>query len=196
MSVDSTFAHIGDNSESNQAVNPILTPASSTDALMGDNMSQNGDNMWGQLPIRGHLCNIDLVEQPERPRTLRERLAPERNVAPSCIRIPPHAGTFHFLNGMISLLPQFYSIENEKAYLHLREFDEVCETFSNQTCPKEITKLKLFPFTLKDRAKAWLLSLKAGSIFTWSALHDAFLKKFFPNRLTTDLMRKIKIFSQ
>ena len=97
---------------------------------------------------------------------------------------------------MISLLPQFYCVENKKAYLHLREFDEVCETFSDQTCPKEITKLKLFPFTLKDRAKAWLLSLKPGSIFTWSALHDAFLKKFFPSRLTTDLMRQIKTFSQ
>ena len=105
MSVDSTFAHIGDNSESNQAVNPILTPASSTDALMGDNTSQNGDNMFSQLPILGHLGNVDPVEEPERPRTLRERLAPERNAAPSCIRIPPHVGTFHFRNGMISLLP-------------------------------------------------------------------------------------------
>ena len=68
--------------------------------------------------------------------------------------------------------------------------------FLDQTCPKEITKLKLFPITLMDRAKAWLLSLKLGSIFTWFALHDAFLKKFFPNRLTTDLMRQIKTFSQ
>ena len=78
----------------------------------------------------------------------------------------------------------------------MREFDEVCETFSDQMCPKEITKLKLFPFNLKDRAKACLLSLKPGSMFTWSALHDAFLKKFFPSRLTTDFMRQIKAFSQ
>ena len=87
-------------------------------------------------------------------------------------------------------------MENEKAYLHLRDFDDVCETFSNQSCPSEITKLKLFPFTLKDKAKSLLLSVRPGSIFTWSALYDAFLKKFFPNRLTTDLIRQIKTFSQ
>ena len=83
MSIDSTFAHIGDNSKSNQSVNHILTPASSTDALMGDNTSQSGDNMRSQLPIRGHLGNVDPVEEIERPRTFRERLAPERNAAPS-----------------------------------------------------------------------------------------------------------------
>ena len=92
--------------------------------------------------------------------------------------------------------PQLYGIENEKAYLHLREFDEVCETFLDQTCPKDITKLKLFPFTLKDRAKAWLLSLNPSSISTWSALYNAFLKKFFPNQLTVDLIQQIKMFSQ
>ena len=147
-------SHLGDNFESNNSVNPIVTPASSLNLPMADDININGDHN-PQLPIRGRL-GIE-VEDLERPRTLRERLAPERTAAPSCIRIPPHAGTFHFHNGMISLLPQLYGIENEKAYLHLREFDEVYETFSDQTCPKEIIKLKPFPFTLKDRAKAWLL---------------------------------------
>ena len=141
MSVESTFAQLGENLESNDSVNPIVTPALSLHLPMADNTSTNGDND-PQLPNRGRLA-IE-VEDPERPRTLRERLAPERTAAPSCIRIPPHVGTFHFRNGMISLLSQFYSIENENAYLYLREFDEVCETFSDQTCPKEITKLKLF----------------------------------------------------
>ena len=71
---------------------------------------------------------------------------------------------------MISLLPQFYGIENEKAYLHHREFVEVCETFSDQTYSKEITKLKLLPFTLKDRAKAWILS-RSRDLFLLSLLY-------------------------
>ena len=128
MSIDSTYAQLGENLESNNSVNPIVTPASSLNLQMASNTSTNGDND-PQLPIRGRL-GIK-VEDLERPRTLRERLAPEKTAAPSCIRIPPHAGTFHFRNGMISLLPQFYRMENEKAYLHLREFDEVCETFSD-----------------------------------------------------------------
>ena len=97
---------------------------------------------------------------------------------------------------MIAMLPQFHGMENEKADLHLLEFDEVYETFSERSCPGEITKMKLFPFTLNDRAKSWLLSLRSSSISTWSTLHNAFLKKFFLNWLTSDLMRRIKTFSQ
>ena len=93
-----------------------------------------------------------------------ERLAPEKMSAPSGICILVHPGTFHFKNGMIVMLPQFHRMENEKVYLHQREFDEVCEIFSDQSCPREITKLKLFPFTLKDKAKSWLLSLRPRSI--------------------------------
>ena len=105
MPVDSTFAHIVDNQESVQSVNPISIPASSSNTLMGDNTSQNGGNTRGQVPIHGHLGNVDLVEEPDRHRTFHERLALKRTAAPSCIRIPPHAGIFHFRNGMISLLP-------------------------------------------------------------------------------------------
>ena len=115
--------------------------------MVDEDRSDNGDNELNRL-------------QP-----IRERLALERTFVPSCIRILAHSGTFHFKNGMISMFPQFHGIENEKAYLHLREFDEVYETFSDQYL-REITKLKLFPYTLKDKAKSWLLSLTPGSITT------------------------------
>ena len=67
---------------------------------------------------------------------------------------------------MMAILPQFYGMESEKAYIYLREFDEGYKTFSNQTCPRKIAKMKLFPFTLKDMAKSWLLSIIHGSIST------------------------------
>ena len=41
-------------------------------------------------------------------------------------------------------------------------------------------RLKLFPFTLKDKAKIWLNSLSPRSIQTWTDLKAEFLKKFFP----------------
>ena len=118
MSVDSNFTHIGDSQDFYPSVNPISTLASNSNALMGDNTSQNRDNTRDQLPIRGHLGNEDPIDEPDRPRTLLEHLTPERTAAPSCISIPLLAGTFHFRNGMISLLSQFCGIENEKVYLH------------------------------------------------------------------------------
>ena len=125
MSYDSTFAQIGDIVKSDQSVNPISTPSISSNTSMADNeRSSNRDNELDRLrPLRGHLGYEDRNDNAEneldRLCPLQERLASERMSAPSCIRIPAHFGTFHFRNGMISMLPQFHGIENEKAYLHL-----------------------------------------------------------------------------
>ncbi|RVW62452.1 hypothetical protein CK203_060446 [Vitis vinifera] len=56
-------------------------------------------------------------------------------------------------------------------------------------------RLKLFPFTLKDKAKIWLNSLRPRSIRTWTELQADFLKKFFPTHRTNGLKRQISNFS-
>ena len=162
--------------------NPISTPSSSSTPPMAEDDVNEAD--------------LQVEQVPEANRPLRELLAPDRTDTPSCIVIPPHRGTFHFRSGILSMLPIFNGAEEERAYLHLHEFDQVCSTLSDQTCPKDIIRLKLFPITLKNKAKAWLMTLRPSSIRTWSDMHEAFLKKFYPTRLATDLMRQIKTFSQ
>jgi hypothetical protein len=44
----------------------------------------------------------------------------------------------------------------------------------------DIVKLKLFPFSLKGKAKDWLFSLPNGSINSWDNLREAFIKKYYP----------------
>jgi hypothetical protein len=44
----------------------------------------------------------------------------------------------------------------------------------------DILKLKLFPFSLRGKAKDWLLSLPNGSINSWENLREAFIKKYYP----------------
>ncbi|KAJ9693000.1 hypothetical protein PVL29_011915 [Vitis rotundifolia] len=56
-------------------------------------------------------------------------------------------------------------------------------------------RLKLFPFTLKDKAKIWLNSLRPRSIRSWTDLQAEFLKKFFPTHRTNGLKRQISNFS-
>jgi hypothetical protein len=41
----------------------------------------------------------------------------------------------------------------------------------------DIIKLKLFPFSLRGRAKDWLLSLPRNSIDSWVKCKDAFIGK-------------------
>jgi hypothetical protein len=40
-------------------------------------------------------------------------------------------------------------------------------------------RLKLFPFSLKDKAKTWLQNLRPVSIHVWDEMQQQFLKKFF-----------------
>jgi hypothetical protein len=44
----------------------------------------------------------------------------------------------------------------------------------------DIIKLKLFPFSLRGRAKDWLLSLPRNSINSWVKCKDAFIGKYYP----------------
>ena len=78
----------------------------------------------------------------------------------------------------------------------LKEYEEVCSTFHEQSCNEETIMLKLFPFSLKDKVKTWLNSLRPRSIGTWQEMQTNFLKKFFPIHRTNALKRQIRNFSQ
>ncbi|RVW57701.1 hypothetical protein CK203_117285 [Vitis vinifera] len=51
-------------------------------------------------------------------------------------------------------------MESENPYSHIKEFEEVCNTFQKGGASIDLMRLKLFPFTLKDKAKIWLNSLR------------------------------------
>ena len=57
-------------------------------------------------------------------------------------------------------------------------------------------RLRLFSFSLKDKAKAWLNSLLVGSISTWNMLAHKFLSKYFPLAKTIKLCIDIINFIQ
>jgi len=89
-------------------------------------------------------------------RTLRDDMNPTRTSAPSFIVFPPDASHFKFKSGIIQLLPSCHGLDLENPYLHLREFEEVCNTYDDLNCSMNIIRWKLFPFSLKDKVKTWL----------------------------------------
>ncbi|XP_041011272.1 uncharacterized protein LOC121255044 [Juglans microcarpa x Juglans regia] len=129
-------------------------------------------------------------------RTLRDYLQPVRTSTPSCIIQPLNANAFNFKPGMIPLIPHFHGMDSENPYLHIKEFEEICSTFMDRTCTEEVIRLKLFPFSLKDKAKTWLNSLRPRTIGTWQEMQTEFLKKFFPIHRTNALKRQIMNFTQ
>ncbi|KAL5548484.1 hypothetical protein UlMin_003715 [Ulmus minor] len=60
----------------------------------------------------------------------------------------------------------------------------------------DILKLKLFPYSLRDRARAWLNSLPSDSITTWNDLAEKFLMKYFPPTKNAKLRNYITSFQQ
>ena len=61
---------------------------------------------------------------------------------------------------------------------------------------KDVIRMRLFPFSLRDRARGWLQSLQPGSIDSWEELAQRFLSKFFPPSKTSQLRGEIAQFRQ
>ena len=64
---------------------------------------------------------------------------------------------------------QFGGSASEYGGMHFHNFTELC----NMTCIKDYDpdalKLHLFPFSLRGKAKEWLLALPKGSITSWAS---------------------------
>jgi hypothetical protein len=84
---------------------------------------------------------------------------------PTKIEIPIGNGNLNprfFSNGSIS--PKFVSItqkiffsgfEGENPYDHLRSFEQLCSTHSYSDLSPDDFRVRLFPFSLAGKAKAW-----------------------------------------
>ena len=79
-----------------------------------------------------------------------------RTGSPSCIIFPFDMSHFNFKSCIIQFLPNFHGFEYENLYLHLREFEKIFNTCTDQNCSISIIRLNFFCFSLKDKAKTWL----------------------------------------
>ncbi len=75
---------------------------------------------------------------------------------------------------------QFFGTPSEDVASHLNTFMELCDMQKKKDVDNDVVKLKLFPFSLRDRAKIWFSSLPRNSINSWKKCKDAFITKYFP----------------
>ncbi|KAL4281702.1 hypothetical protein GQ457_03G019170 [Hibiscus cannabinus] len=96
---------------------------------------------------------------------------------------------------MLNTLGQFGGTPNENARQNLKPFLEICNSFKIHGVSNDALKLKLFPYSLRDKAKTWLNNLQPGSLQSWTQLCRSFLAKFSYTNMTDHLRNQITSFS-
>ncbi|XP_074318445.1 uncharacterized protein LOC141655256 [Silene latifolia] len=132
-------------------------------------------------------------EDPPRPRTIKELTTPDLTQVPLYISFPALAenATFELKSGLIHQLPQFHGLSTEDLNKHLNKFHVVCSSMKPNGVTDEQLQLIAFPFSLKDATNNWLYYLPTGSITTWTQIKRAFLEKYFPASLSSQLKKDI-----
>nr|GMC57925.1 uncharacterized protein LOC109153743 [Ipomoea batatas] len=113
---------------------------------------------------------MDALSQPNpqpNPRLMTDFGRPQVGASPSCIVLTDAARNYEL-----------------KTHFPLNDLTE------------DALRMRCFPYTLKDAAKAWFMALTPGSLRTWPEVYNKFIGKFYSHAKTTELRRKIATFSQ
>ena len=157
----------------------------------GCEVSLNSQQM--EPPAEEQQSQQGIQRNPNAYSTMRDHIHPPRVSAPSCI-VPPLKDII-IKPYIVPLLPTFHGMESENPYSHIREFEEVCNTFKEDISSVDLMRLKFLPLTLKDKAKIWINSLRPRTIRNWENMQAEFLKKFFSTQRTNSLKRQIYTFA-
>ena len=102
---------------------------------------------------------------------------------------------FRIDSHVMSMLPIFHGKHSEDPHRHIDELSQVCEISQIHIVSADVMKMKLFPATLRDRAKDWFLTL--GKEFTsWIEMEEEFLRKYYSVRKTTSVRKAMHEFTQ
>ncbi|KAE8726680.1 hypothetical protein F3Y22_tig00006570pilonHSYRG00206 [Hibiscus syriacus] len=163
------------------------------------NMYQLGNQGIGHEEDQNSGANLN-IGNTARPRAICDHLNPILEDLNPGIMAPDIQAT-HFelkpvMFNMLISIGQFGGMPNEDARQHIRNFLKVCDSFRQQGVHKDVLKLKLFSYSLRDRARAWLSDVPAGSMESWTDLCKFFLLRYNPPNMNTQLRSNSAFFRQ
>ncbi|KAI4346011.1 hypothetical protein L6164_013094 [Bauhinia variegata] len=116
----------------------------------------------------------------------------------SITRPPVQANTFELKPALLQPVQQnqFGGHDLEDPNAHIENFLQICDTVKLNGVSEEAIWLRLFPFSVKDKARHWLDSLARRSISTWVDLVQKFLTRYSPPSKLAKLRTEITSFHQ
>ena len=121
-----------------------------------------------QRQRRDNQLNLNNMAQPER-RTLGDFTMPNISGSFGGIMSPTIANNnFEIKTSIIQMVQnnQFGGLQGEDPYAHILTFLNVCPTFKINGVTDDAIRLRLFLFSVRDKAQLWLASLPNESIIT------------------------------
>ncbi|KAL4281737.1 hypothetical protein GQ457_03G019570 [Hibiscus cannabinus] len=132
--------------------------------------------------------------------SIRDHLLPDLgNLNPGIVTLEIQAAQFELklvMFNMLNSIGQFGGSPYEDARKHLRSFIEVCDSFRQQGVHEDVLRLKLFPYSLRDRARLWFNSIPSGSVESWDDLCRDFIIRYNSTVITDKLCNDITSFRQ
>ncbi|XP_010445501.1 PREDICTED: uncharacterized protein LOC104728173 [Camelina sativa] len=125
--------------------------------------------------------------------------APNVNGHQTGIRAPPVENNhFEIKASLINMVQgsKFHGLAMEDPLDHLDQFDRFCGTVKINDISEDAFKLRLFPFSLGDKAHIWEKNLPHNTITSWDQCKKASLSKFFSTTRTSRLRNEISSFAQ
>ncbi|KAI4372740.1 hypothetical protein MLD38_010937 [Melastoma candidum] len=114
---------------------------------MADNNMNNGNN--------------NQIANPPQWRTMRDfaQLTPYEPTR--FLRPAIQANNFEIKPATLNMIENssFGGLPNEDPHWHLTRFEDLCDTFKYNGVSPEAVRLRMFPFSLRDKTRGWLYSL-------------------------------------
>ncbi|XP_056850866.1 uncharacterized protein LOC108824933 [Raphanus sativus] len=143
--------------------------------------------------------NIDMADPQPPARPISAYDHPTNNGQLLGIRAPAvAANNFEIKSGLLNQIEnnKFHGLAAENPFDHLDSFDRFCGLSKTNGVSEDAFKLKLFSFSLGDKARQREKFLLSSSIITWDDCKNAFLEKFFSTSKTADYRNEISGFKQ
>ncbi|GAA0155490.1 hypothetical protein LIER_13205 [Lithospermum erythrorhizon] len=116
--------------------------------------------------------------------------------SPSCIVLDDATKNYELKSFHFQQLPNIHGMAHEDSLTFLNQFGIMVDNLPPNGVTQESLRLKFLPYTLKDAAYRWFLSIPPQSIHTWRQMHEKFVARFYTYAKSASLRKQISNFTQ